>query len=608
MNVDSERAGFYSRIPYSSLDTTGSMDVSDTINHYIQLASEAYKDSDERRGYLILPSGTYLIESPIKLMSGVNLIGAGVGQTIINCNTGEGKPCISISPLNEGLSMQPVDTLSILKDVRKGDLYLPLDTAEINPYQEGWRYDKNYTISVVKQNEDDLIHNTWAKGYIRETGFIKKIPAHFLYDNGPIIGDTQFYQLSNGFSNLDDPYDGSDYYRLVNNYKKDSTKVFIYNTVYGSGVKCLSINRLDTTTTQTANIRVDNATACEIIGIESKGCNFAHIDVRNTSYSLFKRNLIRFGNNYGGGGKAYGIVLQSGSCRNNVVDNVLHNLRHSILLQSGANNNVIFANYSFDPYWEQSSFPSDAAGDIVLHGNYPFANVFEANIAQQIVIDDSHGKNGPFNIFHRNWLQSYGIFMSAPNGSDSQVFTGNEITNTAFLKGLYVLQDKGHHQYGNWVKGNNEPKFTTSSLQRSVSMDHQFYEEVLRRTGGWWALTTFLTKDSIPFGEPLNAFEKTIPAYKRKTTFPKCADSDDYYQLDVKKLNRPNQPLIYPNPSDGSLKSKSSGLITLYNINGSVILQQTVVANQTFNIPQKGLFVAHISTEHGMFTQKLIIQ
>jgi hypothetical protein len=591
------------KIPSSSLDTAGNTDASDTINYYINQLSQKEINYLAETFALELPSGTFLILKPINLKSHIKLKGAGAGKTFIKCQVGEGNPCISLSPANEGNSVAPIDTFMLLRDAKKRDGVLILDSTGYQKYDDVQeRTTSPYLISIVKNNDSELINDRWAEQSVRES---------FSYSFGYNVENGAEVHLPIGdfYRALDDPRIEPTY-KLTHNYEKDSSHVFISNCIFNSGVNCLSIKRADTTTSQTANILMRNAVNCNIIGVESNQSNFAHIDLRNSVNCLIKRNLIRFGNNYGGGGKAYGIVLQSGSCRNNVVDNVLHHLRHSILLQSGANNNIIFANYSFDPFWEQAGLPSDAAGDIVLHGNYPFANVFEANVAQQIVIDDSHGKNGPFNIFHRNWLQGYGIFMSAANGSDSQVFTGNEITNTAFLKGLYLLQDQGHFEYGNWVKGNNQPSSTSGSLQRSISMENQFYEDRLRRTGGWWALTSFLNKDSIPFGEPLNAFEKSIPALKRDMIFPNCWEFDDTYQLGIKDIKSTDAMWFYPNPTIGKVHITEPGLLHVYNLQGQQLKEISIQQLQVIDLSMyHGLLILTLQTDsQKLLTGKLNVQ
>ncbi|HKK67632.1 MAG TPA: T9SS type A sorting domain-containing protein, partial [Bacteroidales bacterium] len=137
----------------------------------------------------------------------------------------------------------------------------------------------------------------------------------------------------------------------------------------------------------------------------------------------------------------------TGNCL--VVNNVFEHLRHSMLMQACANGNVFAYNYSLDPYWDEDFLPSGSAGDMVLHGNYPYRNLFEGNVAQNLVIDDSHGINGPNNAFLRNRLETYGIFMNASPATDSVIFAGNEITDNGMLTGMYSLSGSGHIEYAN---------------------------------------------------------------------------------------------------------------------------------------------------------------
>src|SRR5690606_35679977 len=153
------------------------------------------------------------------------------------------------------------------------------------------------------------------------------------------------------------------------------------------------------------------------------------------------------GFSYGSGGKAYGVCLQFGTGDCIVENNYFNHLRHSILMQAGVNGNAIGYNYSVDPYWTDVSLPANSAGDIVFHGNYPYMNLVEGNNCQHIVIDDSHGKNGPYNTLLRNRSDLYGLFMNSNPATDSVNFIGNEVTNTGFLLGLYILSGNGHFTF-----------------------------------------------------------------------------------------------------------------------------------------------------------------
>ena len=98
--------------------------------------------------------------------------------------------------------------------------------------------------------------------------------------------------------------------------------------------------------------------------------NFAHVEVSNSIGINVENSYFKDAFAYGSGGAGYGVALQysSGDCY--VHANVFEHLRHSILLQAGANGNVIGYNYSISPYWTGTSLPTNAAGDLVLHGNY----------------------------------------------------------------------------------------------------------------------------------------------------------------------------------------------------------------------------------------------
>ena len=104
---------------------------------------------------------------------------------------------------------------------------------------------------------------------------------------------------------------------------------------------------------------------------------------------------------------------------------------------------------------------------------------FEGNTVQQIVIDHSHGKNGPENTFFRNRAANYGIFMNNNPASDGQNFIGNEITSQGAFTGLYLLAGNGHFEYGNNHRGNITPADTGIQLESSLYLETtpSFYEE-----------------------------------------------------------------------------------------------------------------------------------
>ena len=229
------------------------------------------------------------------------------------------------------------------------------------------------------------------------------------------------------------------------------------NAVRNAGIECISIIREDVTTTQTSNIYVENSFNCAVRNVTSEDCNFSHINVRSSSHITIENCHLHHAHNYGGGGQGYGVVFQATSSFCLAQNNIFNHLRHSMLLQSGANGNVLGYNYSTNPFWEQTSFPTNSAGDAVLHGNYAYMNLFEGNTVQHIVVDASHGKNGPFNTFVRNRAELYGFFSDMSTTTDSMNLVGNEITNSGFPFGNFIVSGNGHYSYGNNHSGATVP-------------------------------------------------------------------------------------------------------------------------------------------------------
>lgn len=175
-----------------------------------------------------------------------------------------------------------------------------------------------------------------------------------------------------------------------------------------------------------ANIHLKLVVESKLEGLISKNCQFAHVALSECSRVEVRAGYFHHAQAYGGG-EGYGLVLQhaSGDCR--VEQNRFEHLRHSILLQWGANGNSIVRNESKSPHWHQGILPAGVAGDLVLHGNFPYANVFEENECMQVVVDASHGPNGGGNIFIRNRIHGYGVYVSRKENSQL-IFLENQLT------------------------------------------------------------------------------------------------------------------------------------------------------------------------------------
>ncbi|MCF8276538.1 MAG: glycoside hydrolase family 55 protein [Flavobacteriales bacterium] len=270
-----------------------------------------------------------------------------------------------------------------------------------------------------------------------------------------------------------------------------------------AGIECLKIVREDASVGQTSNIYMGYAFNCAIRNVQSANSNFAHLEINSSAHVQVEGCYFHRAFAYGGGGQGYGLVFQVASSFCLGQNNAFEHLRHSMLIQSGANGNVFGYNYSYDAYWNESSFPTNASGDAVLHGNYTYLNLFEGNTVQNIVVDASHAKNGPFNTFFRNRAELYGFFSDSSTPTDSMNVVGNEITNTGFPLGLFALNGNGHYSYGNNVYGTVTPASTSNLSVNSLYLNES-------------ELPDFLSAETLPMvGYPLDMNDKLLQAQIR---------------------------------------------------------------------------------------------
>lgn len=363
-------------------------------------------------GVVYFPAGEYAFRNNINVnRDSIVFRGAGYDSTRLVFDLG--------GSLNDLISISgtlAVDTTSIVGDAVRGDSVVSV--LGVSGFNVGdW--------VVLKMNDQAYMFSSWAYGSLSQTMQIKAINANAITFASP-------FRFT--FSEVNGAY---------------LQKLIPRNNV---AIECLAVQRLDATAGQSSNIVFSKAVNCVVKGIESDSANFAHIEVNGSSNISITGSYFHDAFAYGGNGQGYGVLLQEGANECKVEENYFRHLRHAMLMQSGANGNVFGYNYSVEPFWTQPPFPAASAGDIVLHGNYPFMNLVEGNICQNIVIDDSHGKNGTYNTFFRNRAEGYGIFMNNNPATDTVQFIGNEMTNTS--TGLNFINGNGHFQFGNNFKGN----------------------------------------------------------------------------------------------------------------------------------------------------------
>ncbi len=272
---------------------------------------------------------------------------------------------------------------------------------------------------------------------------------------------------------------------------------------FASGLECLSISRTDSTAPG-VNYAVycQYAVHCRIRGIESVSSIGAHVWAETSSHLEITGSYFHHAYNYDGASThGYGVVMAAHTGDSRIENNIFRFLRHAMMVKQGASGNVFAYNYSIDPF--RSEFPNDFGADISLHGHFPFANLFEGNICQNLVIDQAWGPSGPFNTFFRNRVERYGVIcLGGSVDSDRQNFVGNDITGTGLGQGQYALSGTDHLEYGNNDNGVIVPPGT------QVLDDTSYY---LDAVPAFWNIAS-------PFpniGTPNPVGGQTIPARER---------------------------------------------------------------------------------------------
>lgn len=475
------------------VDATGQTPVDESVLQAIQSSGEFARE-------IYFPPGEYLFRRPLHLRDSLILRGAGADSTRLVFDLG-------------GVSQHAIvirgtlsDTiLRVVGDIEAGQKYFRTSTVGMNTGGLPLWY-------LLLFDDKDIMYSSWAFGL-----------AGGLYEVESVAFDT--FRLRDEF-------------RLGIESNKFPRMIPV-NPVKGVGIECLQIIRLDATVHQSSTIYFEYAVDCHVTGVRSTMSNFAHVDIRQSAHITVAGGYFEDAHAFGGGGQGNGVVLQGGTSLSLVENNIFRRLRHAMLLQSGANANTLAYNYSYEPFW--TSFPNDSAGDLVCHGNFPYLNLFEGNIVQNIVIDASHGKNGPHNFFFRNRAEHYGIFMSPNSGTDSTHFVGNEITSSAFLRGLYVLIGRGNVESGNLVRGTLVP--SGSNLPEAPSM-------YLIKTPKYWHDQPW---PLIGNGNPNISYQN--PARNRAVArqWTDCCSFANSSVSPEHTLHHYVDFDLFPNPSDGDL-------------------------------------------------------
>lgn len=370
--------------------------------------------SEQGGGTIYFPPGSYFFTDAIELRSNILLKGAGSKLTRLKFSrNGAGHLLLIAGKLGKDSSVLRADALLNSKKLllRNPRLFKPGDYA------------------ILFQNDSHLVSSAWAYQTVGQVVKIDTLQKDLLLLRSGLRKDYALFE--------------SPWLQKI-------------EPIQNVGIECLKVERIDVPTGASSHFYFDLAVNCWMSGVESERCDYAHVTMHRSSNLLIRSCYFQTAKVYDHVDLGFGVVAEAATGECLVENNIFRGLRHAMVVQSGANGNVFAYNYARESYWNEPFLSFNAAGDLVLHGNYPFRNLFEGNLVQNITIDDAHGLSGPYNTFFRNRAQYYGIAMTFP--SERQNFIGNEVINNNV--GRLLLVGEEHFLYGNNWRGNIQPANT----------------------------------------------------------------------------------------------------------------------------------------------------
>lgn len=355
------------------------LDDSDALDQAIQLATE------DKQTVITLKRGEYLISRRIHLPSQVTLKGEGPGKTTVKIkNTGDGFATKHPKPGN---------WLPIISGANKGSRTLTLESTD--------GISSGDFIELVQNNDADLMYSqdrwnvSWAANAVGQINLVTDVRQ-----NEVDIAD----DLNITFSSAHSP-------RL--------RQVPMTTWV---GLENLTIDGRDAKVTNTAaTIEFRYAAYFSVRNVKSLWTDRQHVLLMNAYRGQVIQSEFKYSHSHAGGGRGYGVMLARHTSKCLIENNIFSHLRHSLLLNTGANGNVIAYNTSRNPKWIHMGIPAD----ISVHGHYPFSNLFEGNNVHKIHISDYWGPAGPANVYFRNCVREAGI--SYGDHSHRQAIIANEL-------------------------------------------------------------------------------------------------------------------------------------------------------------------------------------
>ncbi len=358
----------------------------------------------DARCVVALAPGTYAVDATLEVPSGVTLSGAGAGSSVLAARFG-GRAAPVIVVRGDGRVARAHTGLDVGGYLDERSLTAPVPLVEAAAALLA--ADGTAFVHVEIENDPAKLPARWARDYgVRAQGQLARVVA--------AAGTTL---------TLDRPLD--DDYPIGGAYPVTLTlhprAAFARDVV----IEALTVDRVDDVHAST--IELTYAADVRVARVEAVRTGWAHL-AADLSLSLeIVESWFHGAHGFGDGGRGYGVNLRRHVTGARVEDNVLEDLRHALILQIGANGNVVAFNLSRESH-DDLGFQK---ADVSLHGHYAHRNLIEGNDVEMIHVSDWWGPTPAQTVF-ANVVRRGGITVD--DGSEGVVVVDNRSAAAVALR------------------------------------------------------------------------------------------------------------------------------------------------------------------------------